>query len=323
MDLSFLKANIADQRQLVEQLQRKLGPAWARVVAWLRDQNGLKTVEARIERGDFEGALGGILDATTWFASEMDAARRYSATAASRWMSGALDQLITFDETNHRAVEAAQRARVDVIREVTTQQRAVVRDTLTEGMTRGENPRVVAQDIRTTVGLTQYQAQIVRNFRRELESGQWAAARSRELIDGRWVRTFNRLARDGGQLSRAEITRMVNTYSNNWVAFRAENIARTEGLRAAHVGHHQAFEQAIAAGKLRPEDLVRTWRHGPTRRYSREGHVAMHGQERAWGLPFTNPDTGVSLMHPGDPTAPIGETASCTCAEVIRIRRAA
>lgn len=321
MSIAFEKA-IANQRELAEALQRKLGVAWARMVAWLRDQNALKMVESRLNVGDFDGALGGIIDAASWFASELGAAKNYSAHAASRWIGGELNQLITFDETNERAVAATARARVDLMREVTQQQRAVVRDMVTDGIGRGDNPRVVAQDIRYTIGMTDYQARIVRNFRRELETGEWGAAGSRELIDGRWMRTFERLRRDGGQLTQTQINAMVSRYADNWVAFRAENIARTEGLRAAHGGHHEAFAQAIDNGKLDPEDLVRTWRHGPRRKHSREGHVKMSGQEQPWGKPFVNPITGNALMYPCDPNAPIEETAQCTCIEVVRIRRA-
>jgi len=54
---------------------------------------------------------------------------------------------------------------------------------------------------------------------------------------------------------------MTNRYSDNWVTFRSETIARTEGLRAAHVGHHMAFDQAVETGVIAAEDLIREWRH--------------------------------------------------------------
>lgn len=318
---TVISKSAEDVEGLIDELREMLGPAWARVVVWLRDNNAVGVVEERIRRGDFEGALGGLVDAASWFASEVGASEKYAARHASARLSQALDTLIDFDESNARAVRAFQSTRVRLVGDVSREQRDAIRTVITDGITRGDNPRAIARDVRWSIGLTDYQSNIVLNFRRELESGQWAKASSRELIDGRWIRTFDRLRRDGGRLTDAQITAMVNKYSDNWVAFRSEVISRTEGLRAAHAGSHNAYEQAIQNGRLLPDELERTWRHGPVRRHSRDGHVKMNGQRRPWGVPFDNPLTGAQLMYPCDPNAPIRETAQCTCVEVVRIRR--
>jgi hypothetical protein len=316
---SRILKSVTDMRDLAEQLQTKLGSAWPRIVAWLRDNNNLSEVQRRIEIGDYEGALTGITDAAAWFSTEVGAATKYAAQSAAKVIDTNLDRLITFDETNYRAVRAMEGARTDLLVQVSNDQRNTVRSTIAEGLARGENPRVIAGDVRMSIGLTDSQRQYVTNFRRELENGQWTQAMGRELADGRWQRTFERLSRDGGTLTDSQITAMTNKYSDNWVAFRAENIARTEGLRAAHVGSHAMYEQAIEAGKLSADELERTWRHGPKRKHSRAGHVSMNNQKRMWGEAFLNPLTGNTLMHPLDPEAPVGETASCTCIEIVRI----
>lgn len=313
------KAGVMTMADLVEEVQRRLGTSWPRMVAWLRAQNGLSMVRDRIEQGDLEGALGGLTDAASWFATEVNAAQKYAAFNASRDLERHVDTLLTFDESNERAVHALRQSRIEDIAEVSQGARDTVRSVISDGLTRGANPLEVARDVKWTIGLTDAQAQYVLNFRAELQRGDWAAARSRALADGRWDRTFDRLADGRGPpLTQAQQDAMVNRYSDNWVAFRAETIARTEGLRAAHVGQHMMYEQAIESGKVDGEDLTRQWLHGPRRKHSRDGHVAMHKQTRPWGEAFLNPVTGKTLMHPGDPEAPLSETANCTCAETIR-----
>jgi hypothetical protein len=95
------------------------------------------------------------------------------------------------------------------------------------------------------------------------------------------------------------------------VPYRLENIARTESIRASNTGTY---------------DLMREWgvpqiewlaTMDPPR--ARENHMDMNGHVVNVGDPFQVPsaDGGMTrMMYPGDPDAPIGETANCRCTTV-------
>jgi hypothetical protein len=300
-------------RDLAAQLEEMLGPAWARSVAWLRNANKLADVEARIAVGDYTGALQGITDAARLFATEVGAAQNIAARHAADWLGNEADRLVAFDQTNVNAVAAVARTRTDLIRAITEDQRASVTGAIRDGIEAGSNPKEIARDVRMSVGLTDGQRQIVQNLRNELEAGRFNAAADRELIDGNSSRTLERLARDGGALTNTQIDAMTDRYAANMSAWRSQTIARTEGLRAAHIGHQTMFQQAVDDGVIAGADLVQRWNHKKIGRHWRRGHARMHGQERAFGDAFVNPDSGEQLMHPLDPDAPAEETINCRC----------
>ena len=307
-------------RSMSAELERKLGPAWARIVVWLRERNDLSDVAAAIRRGDYEGAVSGLVDAAERFAGELRGANHVAAQRTVEWLEGETNRLVTFDETNIRSVRAMQSMRLDAIRQVTEDQRTTIRNTIADGLARGENPYVIAKDVKLSIGLTDYQRGIVTNFRRELETGQWGKAMNRELIDGRWTKKLQRLQRDGGGLAPAEIQSMVNKYSDNWVGFRSENIARTEGLRAAHRGYDTAIKNAVDNGTVQGEEFERKWNHKKHGQNWRQFHASMNGQTVGLYEPFMS-GLGNQLMYPCDPNAPIEETANCTCVVSTRMKR--
>jgi hypothetical protein len=305
-------SDIASMRELSAELERRLGPAWARIVAWLRDSNQLDEVEKRLRDGNYDAVVQGITDAAQAFAANANDANIQAAQKASEWLSEQSDSLVTYDQTNMYAVRAHRDSNVKLIREIADDQRQTIQDVLREGITRGDNPRVIAQDIRYSLGLTRHQRQIVTNFRRDLETGDWQRARARQLIDGRWSRTFDRLARDGGRLDQKSIDRMVSKYSDNWVGYRAEAIARTEGLRAAHRGYDNAIKQAVDNGAVQSDAFERTWNHKKHGQDFRWFHATMNQQKRGLYEPFIS-GRGNTLMYPCDPDAPPEETIHCTC----------
>ena len=75
--------------------------------------------------------------------------------------------IVTYDMTNTHAVEAMQANQLRMVREFTEAQRRATREALTDGVTRGLNPREQARNFRASIGLTQRQQQAVNNFRRK------------------------------------------------------------------------------------------------------------------------------------------------------------
>jgi hypothetical protein len=98
-------------------------------------------------------------------------------------------------------------------------------------------------------------------------------------------------------------------------------IAETE-LRSADSMAKEAFAQAVAAANHTRWRIVKVWVHHPhlSRTEPREGHAMADGQSRGLGDPFSVPlvEKGtvrghLSMAHPHDPAAPVGEVISCHC----------
>jgi hypothetical protein len=305
--------------RLLELVEKHLGESWLDVVRHLRDVNGLGEIAARIEASDVEGAIRGVEDAAAKFAADEHAAYIQSGrTAAASLDSEVEGALVRFDGTNDRAVRWAERNTLDKVREITGEQRDLIRRVIADGVREGRNPREVARDLRDSIGLTDYQSQIVANYRRALEQGDFSNALGRELTDGRDDRGVAAAQRAGTPLPAERIDGMVERYRSNMVAYRAEMLARTEALRVAHQGTREAFQQAVDRGHVEADALERQWHHSSGGKDPRPEHRAMNGQRRGLDEPFTS-GSGAELMFPGDPSADASETAGCRCAVSTRL----
>lgn len=299
---------------LIALLEKKLGLSWTDIVEWLREQNSVDAIEARLaERGLGGSMLEEIETAAARYADDLQAAYVEAGQRAAEILDEVLDDaIVRFDATNLRAVERARLNKYELVKGLSDESRDVVRRVVTDGMTRGTNPRVMARNIRDSIGLTDAQAQHVENYRRALEDGDFTNAMGYELRDGRSDKLLRRLRRDGGELDAEQIDRMVERYRKNYVAFRAETIARTEALRAAHEGTRELYLQAIERGDLDVDQLTQVWNAGPRTKFARDQHQAMDEQQRKLGEPFEAPD-GTLLRYPGDPNAGPEHTANCRC----------
>lgn len=307
-------------RRLLELIERTLGKEWLDLDDWIRDQNQISDIEERIRAGDWRGAVGKIEDAALKFAAEIHASYVQSGRTAAAWLDEQLqtaDRLVRFDEANERAVDRARRNQLELVRGFTEEReqvtRQIVQRAMVEGAEGGINPRQVARDFRDSIGLTPDQEQIVANYRRELERGDWAAALGRELTNGNNDRTVRRLQRDGGRLTAAQVDAMVENYRSNWVGYRAETIARTEAMHNAHEGAAEAMQQAVDDGVVEATDLLVEWHAGPRTRNAREQHQAMDGKTVRHGEDFILPD-GTRMRYPGDRRGGAKHNANCRCA---------
>ena len=302
-----------DMERLIALLERHLGGSWREIIERLVADNAIDDIAARIHRGDFNGAVQGVEDAAKEFADAQTIAYGHAADRAAGWLGGAIGDVVHYDEENRTAVDWAERNQIELVREFTAEQRDLVRRVIADGVKAGRNPREVARDIRDSIGLTDYQAQVVANYRTALESQDWSNALGRELTDGRLDRSVAAAQRADRALSSDQIDTMVERYRQNMVAMRAETIARTEGLRIAHQGTRDLFQQAIDRGDVEADSLVREWHHTNAGKDPRADHEAMNGQTRKIDEPFES-GSGVKLMYPGDPDAGPAETINCRCA---------
>ena len=220
-----------------------------------------------------------------------------------------------------------------LVTEIVASQREAIRETLTVGMRLGQGPRQTALDIvgrvgatgrrsGGIVGLTSQQAQFVANLRLELASGDPATMRqyfTRQRRDKRLDGIVNRAIREGRPVSQADIDRIAGRYSDRLLQLRGEAIARTEGTQAYNEARQQAFEQAVAAGRLRPEWVTKTWGTTLDGR-ERDSHAALNGVEVGLFDTFIT-ENGAQLRFPGDSSlgAPADEIVNCRCGSIFRV----
>lgn len=200
-----------------------------------------------------------------------------------------------------------------------------------DGIERGANPRDTALDItgrinRATgrreggiLGLTSGQTDAVIRARRELldlDAGYF----SRKRRDARFDGIVSRAIKDGKPLSKADVDRITGRYKDRLLNYRGEVIARTETLAALQAGKSEGFEQLIDAGKVRADQVTKTWRATGDGR-TRDSHLAMNGQSVKLREAFTTPD-GHKMMHPHDNSlgAPASETIQCRCFYEIKVK---
>ncbi len=290
------------------------------VAAAKRAPGTLKQLAAMIESGRVEEALDAAARAGAIRIADQYAAVFVTAgQEAAEGLTDILDVTVGFDQVNERAVAHMQHERLRLIREFADEQKQATRLALSDGIQRGANPIEQARAFRGSIGLTSRQQQSVLNFRRYLEqaaSGDTSAL-SRTLRDRRFDPTIRRALRTGEPLSAEQIERMTARYRERYVKYRSEVIARTEALRAVHVGQDEAMHQAVDDGLIDRESMERTWITSRDGR-ERESHALLNGQKR--GLDETFPGLAGELRYPGDPNAPAAETIQCRCGLAIRIK---
>jgi len=302
---------------LLAAVEAQLGPSWVEVVDHMREANELDAIEERIRAYDIAGAVQGVESAGARFAADVHTAY----TDAGKAMAASIDaakpkRLVTFDGSNDRAVEWAKVNNADLVQGITQQQRETIVQAVSRGLSEGRNPRSVAVEVRDAIGLTPTQESAIASYRRALEAGDFSNALDRQLSHGHSDRTIAAADRNGRALTTQQIDLAVDRYRTNYVNFRAETIARTEGLRALHQGAAEMVQQAIDNGDVESDEIVQEWHNagGPRVRESHRHVVAADTGEKTKTLDdvWLTGD-GNRLRFPGDPEAPVEETANCRC----------
>lgn len=310
--------------RLLAGADRQLREAFVRTITRIRDEATLARLAPLLEAGRIEEAIAIGQEAYAGFAEEWVEVYIRAGRDTAGFVGREISVIAAFDQVNERAVGAMQQNRLRLVREFTQSQTEATREALIDGIQQGLNPRAQARAFRDSIGLTAKQERFVRNFREELEAGSASVFR-RKLRDKRFDRTIRRAIERGEVLDDATIGRMVQRYRERWIKFRSEVIGRTEALRSVHQGVEESYLQAIDAGQIEPDELVRIWNTALDERVrdfddSSTSHRTMHGQERRIGEPFQS-GAGNLLRHPGDPSAPPEDTVQCRCVLSTRFRR--
>lgn len=305
---------------LINRAEPRIRDALRNALFAARDAVTLDELARLIEAGDWQGVLDRAAQAGALsIAQEYAAVYVLSGTEGAKAIGEMLEVVVDFNQVNERAVRQMQAERLRFIREFTAGQREATRDALVDGITRGLNPRDQARNFRSSIGLTRRQLAAVQNYRRLLEAGS-SEALSRQLHDDRFLPKGSKSRAaflDGSKpLTRAQIDRMTDRYSERYVKYRAEVIGRTEALRAVHSGTDEAYRQAIDAGQVQASQLQRTWVTARDERV-RSSHSSLNGVVR--GIDETWSGFEGELRYPGDPDAPAAETVQCRCALATRV----
>lgn len=214
---------------------------------------------------------GGIVDTTRSFMKDM--ATRKAPLA--------------FDSLSPSVIEGIRTLETKVMTRLNDDVRATVRQSVRAGLEAGANPRTIARELRTVVGLAPNQEEAVRNFKRMLE-GADRDALTRALRDKRFDGTLKKaLGADGKGLSSEQIEKMSEAYRKRMVAFNAETQSRTAALDAQKLGQRLSWKQAVDQGTVSAERLMKR-RVVTMDGRQRDEHGAMNGEVRQIDEPYSN-----------------------------------
>jgi Phage Mu protein F like protein len=218
---------------------------------------------------------------------------------------------VSFEPGNPEAAKELRKIGLQFIRQFTADQRRLVRRVLSESLKSGEGPLAAARKLKESIGLTDYQQQVVENYRTSLETGSRDAL-DRVLRDARFDSTVTRAVDSGNILPRPQIERMVRRYAERMIDYRARTIARTEAMRAVSRARHTAWSIAVRQLGGSHFHVHKTWIATLDDRV-RDSHADMdHQRVTGMDTPFESGD-GELLLYPGDPLAPAEEVINCRC----------
>lgn len=217
----------------------------------------------------------------------------------------------------------------DFITRITDEMKENVRTILTEGISRGENPRSTALNIvgridPTTkkriggiIGLSKNQVKWVIDVRKYLERLDDTYLQL-GLRDKRFDGIFKKAMATGERLSLEKIVQIVTAYEQKALKYRADMIARTETLEAINRAEAMVIQQAIDEGKI-TKNMVRKWWDDTGDARTRHSHLEMgkkYSKDKAIPVdePFIFPN-GERCMYPGDTSMGLGpkEIINCRC----------
>lgn len=310
-------------QELLDQMEPEVRQAFLDAIDDITDETQVAALEEAIKTGNVEHALSILnLDPVVFskVADTVSDVYKYAAVltaeAARATINPQTGVRVIF-RFNVRSPPAEEWLRVEsskLVVGLSNTARKTVRQTLSDGIAVGQNPRTTALDIvgriskvtgrreGGTVGLTPQMQQYVQNAKLELLSGDptmLANYLTRVRRDARFDAKVHRAIATGKPIPVDDVTKMIGRYSDSLLQLRGENIARTETLLSLHAGQAESIRQMIETGKVHEDDVVKIWRTNRDGRERRSHHI-LHGKKVAYPAYFISPETGAKMLHPGD-----------------------
>lgn len=223
-----------------------------------------------------------------------------------------------FALTDEATVQALSSLVTDIEAALTRQVGDMVGSVASRGRLIGESLDQVIADVKSSIGLSERDAQAVTNYRRALETADREALR-RELRDRRFDRSIDAAFRDARAIPKDQVDVMASRYRERMVGYRRGMGARLGSLRAIHQADYMFWLQSVRDGLVREEDIARFWSYIHDNRV-RHAHMT---------IPRFNPE-GVGLrtpfrselgpiLYPGDPAAAAANVWGCRCTVYVKI----
>ena len=300
--------------------------AFLKAIAETTDRAVINEMIRAIEQGNFEKLceMTGITPAVfDKLLSEIeDTYARAGEGAVKEWpkviKTSVGDFIPAFNMRNAAVEKELSDFSSNFITMITKEMRENIRLVLTDGMSRGENPRSTALNIvgridpitkkrvGGIIGLSQNQARWVMDVRRYLET-----------LDESYLNLGLRDKRFDSVFKKA-VHQIVTAYEQKALKYRADVIARTETLHAINRAEAMAIQQALDEGKI-TKNMVRKWWDDTGDARTRHSHLEMgkkYSKDKAIPIdePFIFPD-GEKCMYPGDTSMGLGpkEIINCRC----------
>lgn len=275
----------------VASLSPDMAVAVLRAFQYVRDSLSEAELARLIASGDIDAlVLRAITDAILYRAFapvqtriRTTVERGFQFTAPSLPKSGQL--LVQFDVLNPNVIRAIRTLETRGITALKSEIRETVRAFVENGLRDGVNPRTIARNLRSVIGMSPTQEKNAQKFEAKLRADPKNTAES--------------------------IAKQVATYRKRAIALNAETNARTATLDAFKVGQRLSWQDAIAKGVVERDRLKRQW-IGVNDERERPSHVAMNDQVQPFDVPYTN-----GQMVPGE------SEYNCRCIEKFFIGRAA
>jgi hypothetical protein len=327
--------------QTLDQIKAKHGRAVAKAfeaaIAEIRSSVVLRRVIEALEQGNIDAALSALnIDESAFAQLRAAIAQAYSdggaaVIAATRFNPpNATKAVVRWDVTNAVAERYLREQLGTKITRVTQDTIQSARDAMVSGYSKGQGPRQIALDIVGRVGvngkrsggvlgLNGPQQQYVRNMRAYLESGDYNAVLRMSKRDKRFDKTIMKAMRDDRPLSKAQIDKLTQRYSDRLLKLRGDTIARTETANAVEQSRIDGFRVGLDKEGIHPQYVTKEWLHGGGGMRPREQHVHESGQKvQGLDTPFVMQDFTL-MQRPHDPAGPAKHVINCTCTVLMSI----
>lgn len=325
--------------QLIAELEPRIRAGFMAAVTDLSANVNWRELLANLEAGDIEGAIAALnISPAAWQQYSEAVSAAYAASgsahAAQIRMIGIGAIGTRFNMLNPRAEQWIREHVGGSITGFVEEQIEVARQTIAAGYRLGKGPRDIATDLVGRVvdgrrqggvlGLDTPRAERLRIVTEGMKTAEGVkslviehrsgALSLRYRVNKATANRILRAYRKGEAVPQAERLISERQYKNVLLKDRADTVARTETAAAVLNARDEAFRQTMEQQGIRPDQVVKVWRHGggPTAHH-RPDHYAMGGTEVVgMDTPFVFPD-GTAMLFPHDPAGGAKHNINCRC----------
>lgn len=166
--------------------------------------------------------------------------------------------LFNYDRLNRETVASLRQYQDALIADLERQARDSIDSAVQLSIRDGLVVDEVADYVRQVIGLTNTQAVAIENYRLGLQ-GMDSSVLNRALMSAEAQAVFADAKESGKPLSAAIIDGLVQDYTERYLDYRATTISQTETIRAANLGLHDVYRQAVQRGAIPAEAITRNW----------------------------------------------------------------